>query len=76
MKWTDSVIGSALHEGDRLLAKLRPLGAGGVSAQWCNGMKWDVSDQLKNVKEQTTRWFETVPAAKKAVEAALAASKK
>lgn len=75
MLWTDSPLGSALHDDSgRLIAKLRPLAAGGVSAQWCNGMRWDVSDQLRLVKEQPSRWFATVPAAKQAVEAALAAS--
>lgn len=75
MKWTDTIIGSSLHdESGRLLAKLRPLGAGGVSAQWCNGMRWDVSDQLSRVQAQSSRLFNTVPAAKRAVEAALAAA--
>lgn len=72
MKWTDSTLGSALHsDAGELLAKVRPLGAGGVSAQWCNGLQWDVSDQLKRVERSTSRWFETVPAAKRAVEAAV-----
>ncbi len=75
MKWTDTNIGSALHdEGGQLLAKLRPLGAGGVSAQWCNGMRWDVSDQLSRVQSQSSRLFNTVPAAKRAVEEALAST--
>jgi len=74
MKWTDSPLGAALHDdGGKLIAKVRPLGAGGASAQWCNGMRWDVSDQLKNVGEQASRWFATVPAAKREIEAALAA---
>ena len=70
MRWTDSPLGSALHDdAGHLLAKVRPLGAGGVSAQWQNGMKWDVSDQLKRVQApQTSRWFVTVPAAKRAIE--------
>jgi hypothetical protein len=72
MKWTDSPLGSALHGDDgTLLAKLRPLNAGGVSAQWCNGRLWDVSDQLAGVKEQTSRLFKTLPEAKRAVETAL-----
>lgn len=73
MRWTDTPIGSALHdEAGHLIAKVRPLGAGGASAQWLNGMKWDVSDQLKLVHEpQSSRWFATVPEAKHAIEAAL-----
>ena len=75
MKWTDSPLGSALHgDAGQLLAKVRPLGAGGVSAQWCNGMRWDVSDQLSQVKNQPSRLFRTMPAAKRAVEAALSAA--
>lgn len=75
MRWTDTPIGSALHdEAGKLLAKVRPLEAGGASAQWLNGMKWDVSDQLKQVQApQSSRWFATVRAAKRAIEDALAA---
>lgn len=73
MHWTDTHIGSALHDdAGHLLAKVRPLGAGGVSAQWLNSMTWDVSDQAKLVREpQSSRWFTTVPEAKQAIEAAL-----
>lgn len=76
MRWTDSPHGSALHEsGGLLLAKVRPLAAGGVSAQWCNGMRWDVSDQLPLVRSpQSSRWFKTIPEAKQAIEAALVAA--
>lgn len=77
MKWTDSPLGPALHtDGVQLVAKVRPLGAGGVSAQWCNGMRWDVSDQHRQVKEQASRLFRTVPEAKRAVDAALAAARR
>lgn len=73
MKWTDTNLGSALHDGQgTLIAKLRPLGAGGVTAQWCNGMEWDVSDQLKMVKTQRSRWFRTIPEAKAAVASVIA----
>lgn len=74
MRWTDTPIGSALHdEAGRLLAKVRPLAAGGASAQWFNGMKWDVSDQAKLVHEpQSSRWFATMPAVKRAIEEPLA----
>ena len=75
LKWTDSVLGSALHDGEgNLLAKVRPLGIGGASAQWCNGLMWDVSEQLKGIKQQKAKWFNTVPAAKRAVEEALRAA--
>ena len=73
MRWTDSPLGSALHDDEgRLLAKVRPLGAGGASAQWCNGLRWDVTDQLKLVRTpQSARLFKTLSAAKLAVEEAL-----
>lgn len=72
LKWTDSVLGSTLQdEAGNVLAKVRPLEAGGASAQWRNGMTWDVSDQLKAVKEHQAKLFATVPAAKRAVEDAL-----
>lgn len=75
MTWTDAPNGSALHGADgKMIAQLRKLGAGGWSALWCNGRKWDVSDQLAQVSEQSSRWFKTRPAAKRAVEAALAAA--
>lgn len=75
MKWTDSPLGSALHDdGGRLIAKVRPLGVGGVSAQWCNGMRWDVSGHLSQVKSQSSRGFKSVPEAKRAIKAALAAA--
>lgn len=72
MKWTDSALGSSLHsDAGELLAKVRPLSAGGASGQWCNGLAWDVSDQHKRVEKSSSRWFETVPAAKRAIEAGL-----
>lgn len=72
--WTDSQHGSALHDGaGKLLAKLRPLAVGGVSAQWMNGRRWDVSEQLSKVKWSSSKWFVTLPQAKAAVEAELQA---
>lgn len=72
MKWTDSPLGSALHsDSGELLAKVRPLGAGGVSAQWCNGMRWDVAGQLNQIQFQSSQFFKTTAEAKRAVEAAI-----
>lgn len=50
MKWTNTKIGCALHEGKTLVATLRvrPLG---VTARWHNGMTWDISDQVKLMSE-------------------------
>ncbi len=74
MNWTESPLGQALHdEGGQLLARIRPLSAGGVSAQWCNGQTWDVSDQHTKLGRSPARWFATVPEARKAIESALEA---
>ncbi len=66
MKWTDTLNGSALHEGTTLLCQVRRLGVGGWSAGWRNGMKWDVSDQLNQVEQQVSKHFLTRIQAKQA----------
>lgn len=71
--WTDAPSGSSAHAGGTLVATVRKLGAGGWSAQWANGMKWDVSDQLKigAIKAQSSRHFTHRADAKSAVASAL-----
>lgn len=75
MKWTDTSLGSALHDAEgRLVAKVRPLGVGGVSARWENGWKWDISDQAPKAPPlSAARWFPTLPEAKAAIAARLEA---
>lgn len=72
--WTDAPTGSAAHVDGVLVCKVRKLGVGGWSANWCNGMKWDVSDQLKlrtSVTVQASRHFPRRDQAKRAVASAL-----
>ncbi|KVR89421.1 hypothetical protein [Burkholderia vietnamiensis] len=68
VKWTDAPNGSAGHVDGRLVVQIRKLGVGGWSAGWRNGMRWDVSDQSTQVKEQSSRHFKSREAAKRAVE--------
>lgn len=68
IKWTDAPNGSAGHVDGRLVVQIRKLGVGGWSAGWRNGMRWDVSDQSTQVKEQSSRHFKSREAAKRAVE--------
>lgn len=71
--WTDALPhGSAGHIDGKLIVQIRKLGAGGWSAGWRNGMKWDVSDQLTQVSEQASRHFRSLGSAKHAVEKHLA----
>lgn len=74
--WTDAPAGTAGHVDGKLVVQIRKLGVGGWSGAWRNGMKWDVSDQLQNVKAQASRHFESREAAKQAVEEALGAKKR
>lgn len=69
--WTDVPSGSAAHIDGVLVCQVRKLGVGGWSAGWRNGMKWDVSDQLKQVSKQASRHFARLDQAKQAVEATL-----
>lgn len=71
LTWTDAPAGSAAHVDGVLVCKVRKLGVGGWSAWWNNGMKWDERDQLTQVNEQASRYFERRDIAKLAVEGAL-----
>lgn len=71
VKWTDAPIGSAAHVDGVLVCQVRKLGVGGWSAGWRNGMKWDVSDQLTQLKECSSRHFKRRDLAKSAVETQL-----
>jgi hypothetical protein len=74
MKWTADAFGEVLHDArGGLLAERRRLATSGVSAWLCPGIDWDVSEQLTVGGEPSTRWFATAAAAKRAVEAAVAA---
>ncbi|MBZ0297570.1 MAG: hypothetical protein K8L99_33750 [Anaerolineae bacterium] len=54
MKWTNTKVGCALHDGKDLVAtlKVRPLG---VTARWHNGMTWDISDQVKLLPQSAAK---------------------
>jgi hypothetical protein len=71
LHWTDAPNGSAGHVEGQLVVQIRRLGVGGWSAGWCNGMHWDVTDQLSRVTAQSSRHFKTRHAAKVAVAAQL-----
>ena len=69
--WTDAPNGSAAHVNGVLVCQVRKLGIGGWSTGWRNGKKWDVSDQLTQIKANSSRHFKRLDQAKHAVEAAL-----
>ncbi|TXG99943.1 MAG: hypothetical protein E6R08_00485 [Nevskiaceae bacterium] len=69
--WTSSVLGWELHVEGAPVARVRTLQSGGASAQWLNGMEWDVSDQHAKAQTNKSRHFRTEPEGKAAVEARL-----
>lgn len=69
--WTDAPSGSAGHVSGTMVCQIRKLGAGGWSARWCNGLAWDLRDQLQRVSAQSSRHFTRRDLAKRAAEAAL-----
>lgn len=72
MQWIESNEGATLAgEGGGVIARLRVLASGGVSANWTCDRYWDVSDTFAKVGKSSTRTFSTVPEAKEAVEEAL-----
>lgn len=73
--WTDAPSGSSGHVAGKFVCQIRKLGAGGWSARWCNGMHWDLRDQVTLVEEQSSRHFSRRESAKKAVKEALATGK-
>jgi hypothetical protein len=74
IEWTDAPAGTAGHVQGNLVCQIRKLGTGGWSAQWSNGMRWDVKDILpmSGLKSQTSRPFKRRDSAKAAVVRALA----
>lgn len=72
MQWTESNEGATLAgAGSGVIARLRVLASGGVSANWTCDRFWDVSDTFAKVGKASSRIFPTVPEAKEAVDEAL-----
>lgn len=69
--WTDAPNGSSGHVDGVLTCQIRKLGVGGWSARWCNGLKWDMRDQLTRVDKQPSRHFGRRDSAKRTVQLAL-----
>lgn len=73
IQWTDAPAGTAGHIEGNLVCQIRKLGAGGWSALWTNGMRWDVTNILpmSGIKAQASRPFKRRDTAKAAIVQAL-----
>lgn len=68
ISWVDTPLGTGGRLNGQLVAKIRRLGAGGFSAAWLDGRKWNVEDQLEHTALQSSRHFKSLIAAKKAMQ--------